>query len=63
MCYNDLNCIDLQESTLKARICTQTARYAPSKNTAILANLANRTLTKGDFTLKHPSGAIKKQRK
>ena len=46
---------------LLASICTRTARCAPSKNTAIPANLANRTLTKGVFTLNQPSGAIKKQ--
>ena len=41
MCYNVLICIYLQKCTLTTWICTQTARYASSKNTAILAIIAN----------------------
>ena len=31
-----------KKRTLKTSNCSQSSRYAPSKNTAILANLANR---------------------
>ena len=41
MCYNIPNCIDMQKCTLTTWFCSQTRRYAPSKNAAILANLAN----------------------
>ena len=47
-CYNMPNCIDMQKCTLTTWFCSQTRRYAPSKNVANLANLANREKQLGE---------------